>query len=1029
MKRTRRFSHRTLGKLALLSWGALLATAASGGCQTQTVPTSLRALDRTGRVSFVCLSAPGTAPSVALPVERCTATRFESPGDFGVVDGQTTRPHLYALVTQTTRGEIAVIDMSTKVDALLDQNPRVPGATFLPIGSQPVDIASTPGGTATFVGVAEVGREGIFALPSENLRLCETCEPQTVSSWPACALPGAPGEMAVVFDPPDADDNVRATCEGAFASVREPESDQEGGYLVDLTREGLGRPKIVVTVPDLGAIAVVDAQALFDVERDADGRPVDADGVPSEDSKKPPARRYPVGAWEKCPIERWVPLVVDLPAITPPPPPQGVACVNPAPPAPQPSVAWSSRPAGIALSPEKLYVADLEAPVVHVLDMATPCEPIEREPLLPTSISDPTRVVTTSQLAVSPTLTGTLDRYLYVVDEADGSLMVFDVGEGAPSRQPLLRPHPEWTPSQAPDRVEFGVPVQDLVVIERDVPQQIPATGVAPEGVRCNPDPDLKTCSIETTSCDPETLYRTGSNFDTGARPGLMRGAFAYVVLGTGQIAVIDIDDYDAACRAPSRYTSLYGCPPIGFPSPVEGPTDALVSSGEATCNVVIPHTPRSANFMRSSDRTGQNQPGLSGFPLLYDHQGSLQANVDPDGPLLRATRPVLPEGEEALPPEHFTVAVGSSVRIIDQKTGQTTNAGELEHTMVMNLEDPRAHSFSQLFSIVYEGPIPGFSGKAGRLDFDSADPTLSDAASRFCDQGVLGQEAWREILAAEDPADPQVEQKAARFADYVQILSNVPRDDDPHWDSPEVAKECSYQECRLTFGPSEVPTDRRDITIAEAYQDRLVLGTTRGRITDPNNPNATIPVPSSLIECCFPTLVGFSVRVGGQWAVIGEGSGFLHHVIPTPSENASNPDLVGACRNSCDPLAERRNARIRSVPHGAAVRDGEEGAFINPFFRLAINEPADGSPFDSAPGTPEKPNPNNTPIRGTFFQFGTQGTFRPLIVNLAAQTTEIQLQSITFLSATGEIALTDGSLEGLILMRAGSLSISRQYY
>src|SRR6185369_8210750 len=100
-------------------------------------------------------------------------------------------------------GEVAVVDMSTKADSVLDSNPRVPGANFLPIGAQPVDIASTAGSTAAFVGVAEPGREGIFALAAKDIRVCDTCAPKTLSSWPACALPGAPGEMLVVYDKPN----------------------------------------------------------------------------------------------------------------------------------------------------------------------------------------------------------------------------------------------------------------------------------------------------------------------------------------------------------------------------------------------------------------------------------------------------------------------------------------------------------------------------------------------------------------------------------------------------------------------------------------------------------------------------------------------------------------------------------------------------------------------------------------------------------------------------------------------------------
>ena len=1005
MKRSRSFSHRTFGALALAGIGLPLALASGSGCQTQTVPTAVRALERSGRVSFLCLSAPGLGTSPALPFERCGGTRFETPEDYGVSpDGVTTRPHLYALVTQTTRGEVAVVDMSTKADAVLDSNPRVPGANFLPVGAQPVDIASTSGSMAAFVGVAEHGREGIFALAAKDIRVCDTCAPKTLTSWPACALPAAPGEMLVVYDPKNDADEVRARCDDTtYALPRAPEPDGAGGFLVDLTQEGFGRPKLVVTIPDLGALAVIDAQTLFDVEREADG-------TPRRNEAGEAVYVHAPGSWKECPIDRWVPLTVDLPVQSPPaPPPTGAACVAPPVVAPAPAQTHEPRPAGLTLSEKRLFVGDLDAPVVHVLDMATPCDPIERDPLLPTSIQEPKRVVTTSQLAASPTLAGSLDRFLYAVDDRDGSVMVFDIAENATSRRPLTRPHPEWAPAQAPDRVEFGVPVQDLVIIERDTPQPIPATGVAPEGIRCNPDPDLTVCTTDATACDPETLYRTSANYDRGAGPTRMRGAFAYVVLGTGQVAVVDIDDYDASCRAPTQYTYLYGCPPPGAPAGLDD-EERLASSGEVSCNVVVPHTPRSANFLRTSERTGQNQPGITGFPLLYDNQGTLEANFEPEGPVLRATVPAPADPSVVIPVEHFTLAIGGVLRAIDQKTGLAMNAGELEHTVAMNFEDPRAHSTSQTFTITYEGTLPGFVGKAGRLDLTGgASATLSDAASRFCDQGVLGQRAWEEILTSEGNASPAA--KAQELADYVQIASSIPEEDDIHWTSPETQGVCTFQQCKSTFGPAELPREARDLTILEAYQDRLELGASRGGASP------------EVIECCFPTLVGFNVRVGSQWAVVGNATGFLHHVIAAPESVGETP--LGACRNSCDPTRARLNGRVRAAKHGEVVKDGDALAFMNPYFRIAINDPAPDNEYDANPDS----DTVNGPPRDTFFQFATQGNFRPLLLNLAANTTEIQPQAITFVPSTGELAITDGSLEGLILLSAGRLDVTRQYY
>src|SRR5690348_5030646 len=115
---------------------------------------------------------------------------------------------------------------------------------------------------------------------------------------------------------------------------------------------------------------------------------------------------------------------------------------------------------GMATSDKRVYIADSIDPVIHVIDMKTSCEPVEVEPLLPSSRDNPGRIVTTNAISVSGPLASTLDQFVYAVDDYDGSLMAFNVGPASTSRLPISRPHEEWTPFQAPDRIDFGVPVQ-----------------------------------------------------------------------------------------------------------------------------------------------------------------------------------------------------------------------------------------------------------------------------------------------------------------------------------------------------------------------------------------------------------------------------------------------------------------------------------------------------------------------------------------------------------------------------------------
>ncbi len=70
------------------------------------------------------------------PLADCNATTVLAIDDYttDAGDGGTDKelPHLYALVTQTTRGEVAVIDTTSINNYVLDQDPSVPGRTSSP---------------------------------------------------------------------------------------------------------------------------------------------------------------------------------------------------------------------------------------------------------------------------------------------------------------------------------------------------------------------------------------------------------------------------------------------------------------------------------------------------------------------------------------------------------------------------------------------------------------------------------------------------------------------------------------------------------------------------------------------------------------------------------------------------------------------------------------------------------------------------------------------------------------------------------
>jgi len=74
----------------------------------------------------------------------------------------------------------------------------------------------------------------------------------------------------------------------------------------------------------------------------------------------------------------------------------------------------------------------------------------------------------------------------------------------------------------------------------------------------------------------------------------------------------------------------------------------------------------------------------------------------------------------------------------------------------------------------------------------------------------------------------------------------------------------------------------------------------------------------------------------------------------------------------------------------------------------------------------------NSKPVaseRDMAFSFtGTSGFF-PLLINLASSTTFVQPQSVTWLPQIGQLAVADGSVQGLMMVDIASLTLSKSYY
>jgi hypothetical protein len=841
-------------------------------CAPQPTVASVRSLQGSNSVSFLCLGNP-TDASPLRRIDDCT--HVADPGrtinDFGVevggaggqgggthgLDYTGEVPHLYALVTQSVHGEVAIVDVTAGLNNVLDHDPSTPGNNFLPVGASPTAIVTTPGGTASFVAAAEVGRPALYALPTKGLRPCSVDKTKcseaapTISSWPACVLPAAPGAMTLVVDPA-VNGQVRTSCGGAY------QDPADAGDLGNIDLEGDGRQKLLVVLPSLGEIAVVDAQGLLESQK---------------------------GGTSACVIERTIPLSADVPVEVPPPPPVENACVNPEVPTPGPTAAYAAEPSGITLGDGKLYVGDRNAPLIHVLDVSDPCDPVELPPLLPTSAEDPTRVVVTSQVAVTDRLSPSFKRYLYAVDADDKSVMAFDVSDGSTTRHPLVV-NDGKNPLQPADRVRFAQAPQTLQIVTRDFPKA-GSDKQAPFGVACNPDPLETGCTDASPACQG-VGYRTSSDFTTGAGPLTLRGTFALVGLSSGQVAVIDIEDYDAPCRGPVNQAKALGCDPTMLAS-------GLVTKDEPSCNIVEPLTPRSGSYLLSNDTTGRHLPGLTTFPLLYDKNSTL-VDVDANTARLHATT------------DGAVVAVNGKLLTPASDGLLLDDSNSPQNGVILNLEDPRVHTADQDYTITYEGALPGFTGHAGGLVLQDTTPgtprALDDDSAQFCRHGVSSMAAVRERLVKDGEAG-DLDALARVLADRVTITNPIADATNAYWKGAS----CSFQECSGTFGDDTTPTPMRDIVISEAYEDHLLL---EAPATD-----------EKLLKCCFPTQVSYEIRPGNQWTVAGVITGFEHHTIADPD--------TGRCRDSCDPRLQSLNgrARITTDPNAVKVFSGARLSFF----------------------------------------------------------------------------------------------------
>jgi len=975
------------------------ALALVGGCSQNDVVAELRSLSGSEDAVFLCRDSAGNGHPYSDCPDRDTSDDADPAKKLSV----------FSLVTQTVTDEVAVVNVTD--GHVVDVDPSLPGYGFLRVGGRPVSIATTPGGEASFVATADVGRNGLFALPTRCLQ-APTTGRRELTSWPACRLDETPGEMTVLLQPTDGESPEGCNVEPT-AAISDPGSDV---CWADLTAEGdkpggvKGRRKLVVAFPDSGKLRVYDAQDLLD--------------------------RHPAGTFSACEAERTFDLKVDVP--------QGVAqtlpsdletmCSEVAAPTAPPPAKRGPQPAGFAVSEDRLYIADQTAPVIHVLDTSRVCELTELPSLLPMSLREPWRTVTTRRVAVSP-LTPAGQRFVYAIDSEDqpgASVMAFDVSPGSTAPTPIVRPGSPELPGEKPDRLAIGVSsARDVTFAYRDIPYVDEATGAAQFGVRCDPDPDA--------TVGPATLARPNADYSIGARPGLLRGLFGFVLLTDGRIAVIDVDDFDAACRRPvavnpSSTPDFRGC--ANDPKLASGFIDdkgIRTVTDEVSCRVIEPHRPRSVRLSVNSSTVGTYAPSLRSLPQLSVPASAVTSSSEDRARMLAV--PYAGAAGAVIPAD---VYLGSTLYSTDGGSGDQlptdpndTRSPELEtlNGVVLPPLEPRSYAAADTVTVTYEGAYAPTLSNTAFLAIDESDEpnrgVFTDASRSFCGVGVYDVATMTDYAATELRLG---EKDAAAFgvahADYVQLLTGYIDEKDSWWAG---AGRKSRQDCIELFGDEKAETlpQARDLSIVSAFADHLVLA--------PRDPNVTMKD----VHDCFPGSQSYQLRASKQWVLVHKSTGFRHDVVEAADRS---------CVRSCDPLKKWQKGRVFEISSSSCRKPAKAGeeATGDPFQeRVGCAEKGEvACVYDQATGGVQLGGPASEcifdglnerfalyrgrveSVRDAAFSFATTGGFTPLVMNLASISTNVSPQQIQYLRQAEQLAIVDGSSQGLSMFSLDTFTV-----
>jgi hypothetical protein len=275
-----------------------------------------------------------------------------------------------------------------------------------------------------------------------------------------------------------------------------------------------------------------------------------------------------------------------------------------------------------------------------------------------------------------------------------------------------------------------------------------------------------------------------------------------------------------------------------------------------------------------------------------------------------------------------------------------------------------------------------------------------------------------------------------------VELTTDFPAEDDAYW--RDIKGLVTRDACIDMFGaPTVELNDKRELHVVSAFSGKLLL--------EPKSPDMVLDLTKggtgqADVVHCFPTVQKYRLRAAQQWILVHGSSGFRHDVVVGPDD---------ACVRSCSPLHKWDRGRVFEISSqddecGTVGSDGvavglrvgcaDKDRDVACIYSQSDPDDDSGTPTVSSAVTLNGPaskcifnglNDRFAVYRGrapskpgSAFTWQTTGGFVPRVMSLASLSSVVSPQSILYLQQPEQMAVVDGSSQGLSLFSLDTFGI-----